>query len=154
MQVHVKCFEKLSSRDIYEIGKLRSEVFVVEQNCAYLDLDGKDYHCIHFFTQEKGEITSYLRVLPPGLSYDSPSIGRVVVKPTYRGKNLARENISSAIEYIFLVMKYDTITIGAQKYLEKFYESFGFKRISDDYDEDGIMHLDMQLKSGEQSFEL
>lgn len=154
MQVHVKSFDKLTSREVYEIGKLRSEVFVVEQNCVYLDLDGKDYHCVHFFTELDGKITSYLRVLPPGLSYEHASIGRVLVNPEYRGRNLAVENIKSAIQYIFVVMRYDHITIGAQKYLENFYSSFGFKRISEDYDEDGIIHVDMELKRGEETFEL
>lgn len=146
MQVHIKKFDTLTLREFYEIAKLRSDVFVVEQNCPYLDLDGKDYESIHFFTIVDHEITSYLRVLPPGLSYETASIGRVLVKKGYRGKEISRENIMSAIEYIFEIMKLDTITIGAQAYLENFYASMGFKRISPDYDEDGILHLDMELK--------
>lgn len=149
MQLHIKKFTQLTNIELYEIGKLRSEVFVVEQNCPYLDLDGKDYECIHLFTVKNDNFSSYLRILPAGLSYNTPSIGRVLVKKEYRGQGLSKDNLYSAIEYIFEIMKEDKITIGAQKYLEFFYSSFGFKRISPDYDEDGILHLDMELSKSD-----
>lgn len=148
MEIVVKKFEELSGKEVYEIGKLRSEIFVIEQKCLYLDLDGKDYQSIHLYIKDENseEIICYCRVLKKGVSYDSCSIGRVLTNPKHRGKNYARVLVSKAIEIVRDELKDKEITIGAQNYLRKFYESLGFKPISDVYDEDGIPHIDMNLK--------
>ena len=148
MKVIIKKFEELSGKEIYEIGKLRSEVFVVEQKCLYLDLDGKDEKSIHiyFLDESSYEIICYCRVLRKGVSYKTSSIGRVVTNPKYRGQGYARKLLLEAIGVVRDKFKENEITIGAQNYLRAFYESLGFKAISDIYDEDGIPHIDMNLK--------
>ena len=148
MKVIIKKFEELSGKEIYEIGKLRSEVFVIEQKCLYLDLDGKDEKSIHiyFLDESSYEIICYCRVLRKGVSYKTSSIGRVVTNPKYRGQGYARKLLLEAIGVVRDKFKENEITIGAQNYLRAFYESLGFKAISDIYDEDGIPHIDMNLK--------
>jgi ElaA protein len=148
MKTITKRFEELTSREIYEIGKIRSEVFVVEQKCIYLDLDGKDFNSRHlyFYDETSNEIVCYCRILDRGISYSTASIGRVLTNPKYRRKGYAREMLKIAIEIVREEMKESEITIGAQNYLKEFYSSLGFKTISDVYDEDGIPHIDMNLK--------
>lgn len=148
MKTVIKRFEELSGKEVYEIGKLRSEIFVLEQNCLYLDLDGKDYKSRHLYIldEDSDEIICYCRVLEKGLSYESCSIGRVLTNPKYRKKGYARELVGKSIELIRDDLKDKEITIGAQNYLRGFYESLGFKAISDVYDEDGIPHIDMKLE--------
>lgn len=148
MKVIIKKFEELSGKEIYEIGKLRSEIFVIEQKCLYLDLDGKDEKSIHiyFLDESSYEIICYCRVLRKGVSYKTSSIGRVVTNPKYRGQGYARKLLLEAIEVVRDKFKENEITIGAQNYLRTFYESLGFKAISDIYNEDGIPHIDMNLK--------
>lgn len=139
-----KSFGELSAMELYQILALRGEVFVVEQECIYNDVDGKDLRSVHIWIEEEGEIMAYLRVLEPGVSYEAASMGRVVVSPRARGRGLARRMVSEGIRYITQVMDEKTITIGAQEYLKGFYMSLGFEPVSDVYDEDGIPHLDMQ----------
>lgn len=143
-----KEFNELSGKEMYEIGKLRSEVFVIEQKCLYLDLDGKDEKSVHIYFLDEGskEIICYCRVLKRGVSYEASSIGRVVTNPKYRGQGYARKLLLEAIEVVKSRFKDNEITIGAQNYLREFYKSLGFKVISDVYDEDGIPHIDMNLK--------
>lgn len=148
MKTITKRFEELTSREVYEIGKLRSEVFVVEQKCIYLDFDGKDFNSRHLYLYDEtsNEIVCYCRILERGVSYSTVSIGRVLTNPKYRRKGYAREMLKIAIEIVREEMKESEITIGAQNYLKDFYSSLGFKVISDVYDEDGIPHIDMNLK--------
>ena len=136
-------FQELSLSQLYNILKTRAEVFVVEQNIIYNDMDNKDESSYHLFIEESGEVISYLRIIPAGISYDEVSIGRVATKSEYRGKGLSRKLLIKAIEFIINDMKEDKIKISAQAYLKSFYESLGFKAISDIYIEEGIEHIKM-----------
>ena len=146
MEKVIKKFDELTLNELYDIMKLRVDIFVVEQNCPYGELDNKDMESIHIFYKEDGEIAAYLRIIPKFLSYDSVSMGRICIKQEFRSRKLGREIVKDAINYIEKDMKEYIITIGAQEYLKDFYASFDFKPISDVYDEDGIKHLDMQRK--------
>lgn len=140
-----KKFEELTLEELYKILKLRSEVFVVEQNCIYNDIDGKDKTSFHVIIKENNEITAYLRVLPPGISYENASLGRVLVAKDARGMGYAKAIVTEGINCILRNFNTNKITIGAQEYLKDFYSEFGFKPVSEVYDEDGIPHLDMTL---------
>lgn len=145
MEVFVKKFDELSVEELYEILKLRSEVFVVEQNCVYLDLDDKDKGAWHVWLANGDEVVACARVLDVGVSYkDSLSIGRVVSK--YRGVGLGAAVMEAAIDTA--IEKYGNlpITISAQKYATAFYEKFGFIVSSEPYLEDDIPHVKMIRK--------
>ena len=141
-----KKFNELTLEELYEILKLRSEVFVVEQKCIYNDIDGKDLTSSHIMIKENGKIKAYLRALQPGVSYEDASLGRVLVSPDARGKGYAKTIVTKGVEYILNNFNTTKITIGAQEYLKNFYSEIGFKPISEVYDEDGIPHLDMTFK--------
>ncbi|WP_330111865.1 GNAT family N-acetyltransferase [Cetobacterium somerae] len=141
-----KKFNELTLEELYEILKLRSEVFVVEQNCIYNDIDGKDLTSSHIMIKENGKIKAYLRALQPGVSYEDASLGRVLVSPDARGKGYAKTIVTKGVEYILNNFNTTKITIGAQEYLKNFYSEIGFKPISEVYDEDGIPHLDMTFE--------
>lgn len=143
MNLEIKKFNELTVEELYDILKVRSEVFVVEQNCVYNDQDGKDIDSIHIMIKEGNKIMAYLRVIKPGVSYDNASIGRVLVTSEARKKGLARKIVCAGIDYIINSWNEDKITIGAQNYLRDFYESLGFEAVSEVYSEDGIPHLDM-----------
>lgn len=146
MNWNIKKFNQLKVEEIYKILALRNKVFIVEQECAYLDCDDKDLNSYHLFCEENGEVAAYLRILKKGVSYDEISIGRVVVKKNYCGKGIAREMMLKAIEFIENTLKEDTIKIQAQAYLLNFYSSLGFKAVSEEYLEDNIPHIDMLYK--------
>ncbi|HFU4000018.1 TPA: GNAT family N-acetyltransferase [Streptococcus suis] len=143
MQWEIKAFDQLSLQELYSILTLRTDVFVVEQACPYPEVDGKDPNCLHLLGTDEGELVAYLRILPAGLSYDEVSIGRVVIKSSYRGKGLGRPMMEQAILYITNEWKESQIKIGAQAHLAKFYGSLGFEPVSEVYLEDNIPHLDM-----------
>lgn len=143
MEIILKRFEELDIEEIYEILKLRAEVFVVEQNCPYQDCDGKDKNSYHIFIKEDNIILGYLRVIDKGISYDETSIGRVVVNPKYRGQGIARKLMMKALEFIDNSLREEVIKISAQEYLLNFYKSLGFVKVSDVYLEDGIPHIEM-----------
>lgn len=139
-------FKNLTVLELYEILKLRVDVFVVEQNCPYPELDGLDQEAMHLAYRENGRLLAYARLVPGELKYGVPSIGRVIVCPDARGRGLARELINKCIEYILGEWQSEEIRLQGQLYLKEFYQSFGFDPISDVYDEDGIPHLDMSLR--------
>lgn len=143
MEWIIKKFDELKAKDIYNILALRNEVFIVEQDCVYMDCDYKDFNSYHLFLEQNGEIVAYLRVLEKGVSFDQISIGRVAVKKDFRGKGLSREMMLKAINFIENDLKETSIKIQAQSYLMNFYTSLGFKPISDEYLEDNIPHIDM-----------
>lgn len=143
MKWKLKKFEELNTKELYEILKLRSEVFVVEQNCVYQDVDSKDERSYHLFLEENNMIVAYLRIIPRGISYEEVSIGRVIVKKTHRGSKLAREMMLNAIDFIQSTMNEGYIRISAQAYLVDFYKSVGFKEVSEIYLEDDIPHIEM-----------
>jgi ElaA protein len=137
-------FEALGGFDVYEVLALRAEVFVVEQRCAYLDVDGKDPGAWHLRAREGSRLVAYARVLAPGQRFAEWSVGRVVVAEAHRGKGLARETMRRAMDAIAdLAGDAVPIRLSAQAHLERFYGSLGFAREGDDYDEDGIPHVDM-----------
>lgn len=143
-------FNELSVSDLYEIIKAREAVFVVEQNCPYQDADGKDSNAWHLVgwdeADNKKELVAYLRVLPPGTSFDEPSIGRIITTLKVRGKGLGKEIMEKAIQKVKELFPNQPIRMSAQEHLETYYEKFGFKKNSGVYDEDGIPHIDMVLK--------
>lgn len=139
----LKKFDELSAKEMYEILKLRSEVFVVEQNCVFLDMDDKDQFAHHLQARIEGNLAAVVRILPPGLAYDEPSIGRVVSSPRYRRKGVGIALMNTAIEETVALYGACAIKIGAQQYLKKFYESFGFIQCSETYLEDDIPHIKM-----------
>lgn len=143
MQWKIKEFDQLSLQELYILLTLRTDVFVVEQACPYPELDGKDPACLHLLGMDGDELVGYLRLLPSGQSYEEASIGRVVIRSSHRGRGLGRPMMEYAIQYITKEWKEEKIKIGAQAYLEKFYQSLGFKPVSEVYLEDGIPHLDM-----------
>ena len=140
----IKKFSELSTEEIYNILKLRSEVFVVEQNCVYQDIDEKDQKAIHLFIEKNSEIIAYTRIFKKGDYYEeNPSIGRVVVSKKERGKNLGKEIMKKSIYYIKENMDEKKIELSAQKYLDKFYKELQFYSEGEDYLEDGIPHQRM-----------
>ena len=138
-----KFFDELTVHELYKILRLRSEVFVVEQNCAFLDADDKDQKCYHLSGYDNDNLVAYVRLVPPGISYKEPAIGRVVTSPAYRGSGAGKALMIRAIEVCTLIFAENIIRIGAQLYLQKFYTSLGFIQSSDEYDEDGIPHNEM-----------
>ena len=142
MKWNLKRFEDLSLGELYDILKLRSEIFVVEQNCPYQDLDGKDKVSYHLFLEDNGVVIAALRIIPENISYKEMSIGRVVVKKSYRGKGISKDMMGKAIGFITENLKKDGIRLSGQAYLVDFYEALGFKKVSDVYLEDGIEHFE------------
>ena len=138
-------FEELTAKKLYEVLKLRVDVFVVEQNCPYPELDNLDQQSIHLLYTEDGVIQAYERLVPGGVKYDLPSIGRVIVRQEARGRGLAKQLLEHSIDYILTEWKAPAIQLQGQVYLQEFYQSFGFQPISESYDEDGIPHVDMKL---------
>ncbi|MGO4820007.1 MULTISPECIES: GNAT family N-acetyltransferase [unclassified Flavobacterium] len=143
IQWQIKPFEALSVHELYDLLKLRSEIFVVEQNCVYLDLDGKDKIALHLFGTFEGKVVAHARLFKPGISFDNASIGRVVVDANYRDRKWGHDLMREAIAGIAYHYNVKEITIGAQLYLKKFYESHGFVQSSEMYLEDDIPHIDM-----------
>ncbi len=148
MNWHTLTFDQLSNKQLHDIMQLRQEVFVVEQECAFLDMDGRDEQSIHMFAEnENGEILAYQRCLPPGLEFELSSIGRIVVAPSARGTQMGRELVQRGIDYNRKQWPLSDIKIGAQHRLGKFYASLGFDSLEDDYMEDGILHVHMVLRA-------
>ena len=136
-------FGELTPAELHDAFQLRSAVFVVEQTCPFLDIDGVDASCWHLLGSQSGKLVAYCRLVPPGVKYPEPSIGRVVsakeARRTGAGRALMREAVARA-EGLWPGHK---LRIGAQMYLKAFYESFGFRQSSEPYDEDGILHIEM-----------
>ena len=146
IQWKIKSFSRLGIDELYELLKLRVDVFVVEQNCPYPEMDDKDRHpeTLHLAGRRKdGELMAYLRILPPGLSFKEVSIGRVVVAKESRRQGISDIMIKKALGQINRIWPNENIRIGAQVYLKKFYEFHGFEAASESYFEDGIPHIDM-----------
>ena len=139
----LKKFDELSTKEVYEILRLRSEVFVVEQACVFLDMDNLDFDSHHLQGRVDGNLVAYVRILPPGLAYAEPSIGRVITSPAHRKVGAGIELMEKAVEKTISLHGKVPIMIGAQLYLKKFYEKFGFCKCSDVYMEDGIEHIKM-----------
>ena len=139
----LKTFNDLSANELYAIMQLRSEVFVVEQNCVYQDADNKDKYAWHLMGWKNDKLIAYTRLIPAGISYKEPSIGRVVTSPSVRGTGVGRELMNKSIEYCYNLFGHQPLRIGAQLYLKNFYSSLGFLATGDVYLEDGIEHIEM-----------
>ena len=143
MDFYVKYFEELTTTELYDFLQLRSDVFVVEQACVFLDLDNRDKDALHIIGKKNDEIIAYTRIFKPGEYYDEASIGRVVVKKEERKYGYGHELMQFSIKTIEDTFKVDIIKIGAQLYLKSFYESHGFSQVGEQYLEDGIIHIYM-----------
>jgi ElaA protein len=140
-----KHFSELTTFEMYKILQLRQDVFIIEQQCIYPDLDNVDLNCFHLVMKNENELIGYCRIIEPGIKYESSSIGRVIIKPEYRGKKLGIPLMTEAIKLCKLHWgKYD-VSISAQAHLQKFYSSLGFICKGEIYNEDGIPHVKMQL---------
>jgi len=139
----LKPFDDLTPKELYKILQLRNEVFIVEQNCPYQDCDNKDIYAWHLMGMMEDRLLAYSRLLAPGISYRESSIGRIVSSPSTRKTGMGKKLMQESIEQIRNLFQTDTIRIGAQLYLQKFYESFGFTRDGDIYLEDNIPHIIM-----------
>lgn len=146
MKITVFKYQDLSPDRLYEILKLRSEVFVVEQKCAYQDLDNKDEKALHLVGEENNKIIAYTRIFKKGDFFKYSSIGRVLVKKDYRNKNYGRKIMKSSIDRLKKDPKEEKIELSAQKYLLKFYSELGFEKVGEEYLEDNIPHVKMILK--------
>jgi ElaA protein len=140
----IKRFNELSAAELYSVLQLRAEVFIVEQNCVYQDIDGKDSKALHVIGEYENKIVAYARLFRPGDYFDKSSIGRVVVAQDYREKKWGHDLMREAIAAIENHFGEKQITISAQQYLKKFYESHGFVQTSDMYLEDDIPHIEMK----------
>ncbi len=141
-------FDQLSLKELYEIARLRQEVFVVEQNCPYIDFDRLDYDCWHLWAEdENGHVHAYTRLVPQGIAYPKEvSIGRVLTSARVRGSGLGRELMLKSMDTCEAHWPGQSIRISAQTYLLKFYNSLGFQSTGKEYLEDGIPHTEMLLK--------
>ena len=143
MNWELQSFDELSNKVLYKILQLRCEVFVVEQNCPYLDEDDKDQECYHLMGWKDGILAAYTRILPAGLAFEEASIGRVVTSAKARGEGLGRTLMLQSIKALYNLYGEVPIKIGAQLYLRDFYTSLGFSQVSDTYLEDNIPHIKM-----------
>tara|TARA_B100002003_G_C14017565_1_gene490807 strand:- start:421 stop:858 length:438 start_codon:yes stop_codon:yes gene_type:complete len=143
MNISIKKFNELSLSELYQILQLRSEVFVVEQNCVYQDIDGKDDKALHIIGEVNGEIVAYTRCFDKGFYFEESAIGRVVVKDNQRKYGYGHQIMKASIKAIKDHFGTENIKLSAQQYLIKFYESHGFTSIGEGYLEDGIPHIAM-----------
>lgn len=138
-------FESLTLMELHDVLRLRMDIFVVEQNCAYPEIDGKDPMCHHCLGKNShGALVAVARIAPAGVIYSEASIGRVVVDEAHRGKEIGRRLMQESMAYCREVLQAPSVKIAAQLYLEKFYQSLGFETISEVYPWDGIDHVDMR----------
>ena len=142
----IKSFKELSIHELYEILKVRQEVFVVEQTCYYLDADGYDQKALHLFAEKEGKVVAYCRIFPEGVKYPETSIGRVLTNTKYRNLKLGKTLINIALQAIETHFKTSECRISAQDYLLEFYKSFGFEDTGKKYLEDDIPHTEMVRK--------
>jgi len=146
LQIQVKKFNELTIDQLYELLQLRSQVFVVEQDCVYQDIDSKDQKSLHILGLKNNKIIAYTRIFKPGDYFNEASIGRVVVAENERKFKYGHQIMKASINAIAAHFNTATIIISAQTYLKKFYNNLGFNQIGDGYLEDGIPHIKMLKK--------
>jgi ElaA protein len=140
----VKSFQELSVEEFHDIIALRIQIFIIEQDCPYQEVDGKDKLAYHlFFKNEKNEVIAVTRILPQGISYDEVAIGRVVVNDNYRGTGLGNQLMSDSMKFVKEKFGDVPVRLSAQKHLEKYYGNHGFESTGKEYLEDGIPHVEM-----------
>ncbi|WP_077324344.1 GNAT family N-acetyltransferase [Virgibacillus siamensis] len=143
MEWIIKSFSDLSTQELYALLKARVDVFVVEQECPYPELDNYDQQAMHYFLKVNNEIAANVRILPAGSKFEDVSIGRVLVTEKFRGNGYAKQLMKRSIEFAAAEWNAPKIQIQGQEYLKKFYRELGFKQVSASYLEDGIPHIDM-----------
>ncbi|MFV0247954.1 MAG: GNAT family N-acetyltransferase [Tenacibaculum sp.] len=143
MDFVVKKFNSLYVNDLYEILQIRSEIFVIEQNCIYQDIDNKDKKALHIIGRKNDKIAAYARVFDSGVLFDTPSISRLLVVKAERGHGYGNSLLNTAISAVYNNFKNKNISISAQFYLIEFYISHGFKTVGKQYLEDGLKHIKM-----------
>lgn len=143
---HFKHWNDLTKYQLYEILKIRLEVFAVEQEIAYQDCDDRDFQSFHLFATKGQEMVAYTRIIPPKIAYEEPSLGRVLTSINHRGKGLGKKLIYLALQTIETQFSTKNCKISAQLYLKSFYESFGFETVSEVYTEEGLPHIKMLKK--------
>ena len=147
IKFNIKSFYDLSNDEIYEIAKVRYEVFVCEQEITCEnDFDDKDKECMHTLAYYEDKLVGYCRILPSGLAYEKPSIGRVLTLKEFRKNNIAQEMIQKSVDFVRENWKEEEIILSSQLHAKRLYEIIGFETISDVYDEAGIEHIKMSLK--------
>lgn len=143
LEITIKTFQELTIKELYDLIQLRIDVFCVEQNCVYQDLDGKDEKAIHIIGKKNNKIIAYTRVFKPGDYFKESSIGRVVVRKDERQHKYGYDIMKASIQAVKEYFNETTIKLSAQTYLRKFYNNLGFKEIGEEYLEDGIPHIAM-----------
>lgn len=146
MKIEIKPFNELTLQELYKLLSLRNEVFIVEQNCVYQDLDGNDDKALHVLISENDELLAYARIFDKGIKYSTASIGRVIVAPSKRNLKLGHVLVNAAVDAVHKHFNTEEITISAQEHLQKFYAAHGFVTTSETYLEDDIPHVEMQIK--------
>lgn len=141
----LKNWTRLEVKELYAAYKLRTDVFVVEQGCAYPEVDEHDPNCKHLFVWDRDVLAAYARICPQKTVYPEASIGRIVVAENYRGQGLGKELMQRALQALKKEVPNEPIKIQAQEYLEDFYASFGFQTITESYPDVMVMHVDMVL---------
>ncbi len=145
-EVKVKKYPDLSLNEFHDIIALRIEIFVIEQDCPYQELDGKDKLAFHLFYEYGGKIVGTTRILPPGISYDEVAIGRVVIHADYRGSGMGKKIMEDSMAFVKEEFGDVAVRLSAQKHLEKYYGNHGFVGTGKEYLEDGIPHIEMLYK--------
>ncbi|MEP1469944.1 MAG: GNAT family N-acetyltransferase [Halieaceae bacterium] len=143
LEWQTSAFDALTPAILYRAIKLRQDIFILEQECLYTDLDDLDQQATHMLCWRAGALVAYQRCLPPGVSYPESSIGRIIVTPEVRGIQLGRQLVQRGIDYNLAQWPDHDIKIGAQSHLQPFYNSLGFTTVGEEYLEDGIMHAPM-----------
>ena len=146
LQIEVKKFSELTIQELYDLLQLRSEIFVVEQDCVYQDIDGKDQEALHILGKKNEQIVAYTRCFRPGYYFDEAAIGRVVVKDAERRLGYGHEIMKASHKAISEFYNTNEIKLSAQQYLVKFYKFHGYQQVGDGYLEDGIPHIGMLRK--------
>jgi ElaA protein len=143
LRIEVKTFQELSTRELYDLLQLRSKIFVVEQNCVYQDIDGKDLDALHVLGYKKDKLVAYTRVLRPGAYYEEAAIGRVAVRANERSYNYGKDIMLASLDVVKRYFNESAIRLSAQAYLKQFYNNLGFETTGEEYLEDGIPHIEM-----------
>ncbi|MCW5519917.1 GNAT family N-acetyltransferase [Aureitalea sp. L0-47] len=146
MTIKIKSFQELTIDELHDLMQLRSEVFVVEQDCVYQDIDGKDRKALHILGFYEGELSAYSRCFQPGDYFEEAAIGRIVVDKRVRDKGLGHQIVDASIEAVQKTYNTSQIKLSAQTYLIDFYTSHGFQTTGEEYLEDGIPHIAMIKK--------
>lgn len=144
LKLEIKSFSALGLQELYDLLKLRQDVFIIEQESIYTDLDELDQQSQHVLLKDGQQLLGVARIVPKGVKYDVVSVGRIATAASHRGQGLGKKIINAALEYCDNKIKTKTVKISAQLHLEVYYQGFGFETISEPYDDGGVLHIDMK----------